>query len=606
MPNVDVLREEIFKRLGRTFTKKEFEELCFNFGIELDGVTSEFKKVSKEISEEEAIKRDASKEVIYTIDIPANRYDLLGLEGLSQGLNIFLGNCKPHKFTRTKPKHRMRVTTNPGKDELRPHVVCAVLRGMKMDQKIYDRLIELQEKLHFNICRQRKFVAIGTHDLDKIQPDFLYDARSPKDIKFQALKQDKTMTAEGLFKHYRQLGKAQCSVLKYCPIIEDSPLYPVIYDKRGEVLSLPPIINSEYSKISVDTKNIFIECTATDLNKANIVLHTIVAGFSEYCETPYQVEGVEVIYDNGESYITPTMEEQEFKCTREYINKKLGTDFSAKKIAELLSKMALQTQIKGSDLIVKAPITRSDLMHPVDVVEDTAIAFGFNNLKRPYPQDMTFGAQQPLNMLSDQIREHVAQCGFTEVLTFVLMSKKQSYSKCNLQDKGYAVELSASKTKISEMCRVNLLPGMLETLSKNQGVVSLPIQIFELGDVVLMDKDTDVGARNERRLCAAVCTNKAGGLELVHGLLERVMQINQVYFLHDESAPEGKRKYSLGKGQCPTFLPGLQAEVLMQDEGGKWVQVGQFGIVAPAVLKKFGVMLQAMVYALEINVEVFV
>lgn len=606
MPNVDVLRDEMFERLGRTFTEEEFHQLCFDFGIELDDVTSEFIKISKEISEEEAIKRNASKDVIYTIDVPANRYDLLGLEGLSQGLNIFLGNCKPHKFTRTKPKYRMRVTSNPGKDELRPFVVCAVMRGMKMDQRIYDRLIEIQEKLHFNICRQRKYVAIGTHDLDKIQPDFLYDARAPKDIKFQALKQDETMTAEGLFRHYKKLGKAQCSVLQYCPIIEDSPVYPVIYDKRGEVLSLPPIINSEYSKISVDTKNIFIECTATDLNKANIVLHTIVAGFSEYCETPYQVEGVEVIYDNGDSYITPTMEEQEFKCSTDYINQNLGTDFSGKEIAELLSKMALQTQIKGSELVVKAPITRSDLMHAVDVVEDTAIAFGFNNLKRRYPEDMTIAAQQPLNMLSDQIREHVAQCGFTEVLTWVLMSKKQSYADCNLKDKGLAVELSAPKTKTFQMCRVNLLPGILETLSKNQGVVPLPIQIFELGDVVLMDKDADVGARNERRLCAAVCTNKPGGLELVHGLLERVMQINQVYFLHDESAPEGKRKYSLGKGKSETFLSGLQAEVLMKDNTDTWVPVGEFGIVAPNVLKKFGVKLQAMVYALELNVEVFV
>merc|ERR1719414_2903922 len=212
----------MFDRLGRTFTEHEFHDLCFDFGIELDDVTSEFTKIAKEISEEEAIKRGASKEVIYTIDVPANRYDLLGLEGLSQGLNIFLGNCKPHKFTRTKPKYRMRVTTNPGKDELRPFVVCAVMRGMKMDQRIYDRLIEIQEKLHFNICRQRKYVAIGTHDLDKMEPDFLYDARAPEDIVFKALKEDREMTAKELFAAYEARGKKQCSVLQYCPIIEDS------------------------------------------------------------------------------------------------------------------------------------------------------------------------------------------------------------------------------------------------------------------------------------------------------------------------------------------------------------------------------------------------
>lgn len=66
--------------------------------------------------------------------------------------------------------------------------------------------------------------------------------------------------------------------LKYLNIIESSPVYPVIEDANGVVLSLPPIINGvvfssrfpslslgDHSRISLKTKNIFIECTATDL-----------------------------------------------------------------------------------------------------------------------------------------------------------------------------------------------------------------------------------------------------------------------------------------------------------------------------------------------------
>lgn len=44
--------------------------------------------ISKETGQE-AVK-DASEDIIYRIDIPANRYDLLCLEGLSIGLLIFL------------------------------------------------------------------------------------------------------------------------------------------------------------------------------------------------------------------------------------------------------------------------------------------------------------------------------------------------------------------------------------------------------------------------------------------------------------------------------------------------------------------------------------
>lgn len=68
----------------------------------------------------------------------------------------------------------------------------------------------------------------------------------------------------------------------YVPIIKDSPLYPVIRDAQGRVMSLPPIINGRHSRIvSGRTRNVFIECTGTDLTKAHIVLDTVVTMFSE-------------------------------------------------------------------------------------------------------------------------------------------------------------------------------------------------------------------------------------------------------------------------------------------------------------------------------------
>lgn len=57
--------------------------------------------------------------------------------------------------------------------------------------------------------------------------------------------------------------------------------FEVIYDSNRVVLSLPPIINGEHSKIKLETKDVFIECTATDLTKATIVLNTVVTMFAE-------------------------------------------------------------------------------------------------------------------------------------------------------------------------------------------------------------------------------------------------------------------------------------------------------------------------------------
>ena len=74
---------------------------------------------------------------------------------------------------------------------------------------------------------------------------------------------------------------------KYLPIIKDSPVYPIIYDQNETVLSMPPIINSEHSKITLNTRDIFIDVTATDETKLNIVVNIVSTMFSEYCEEPY-------------------------------------------------------------------------------------------------------------------------------------------------------------------------------------------------------------------------------------------------------------------------------------------------------------------------------
>ena len=97
---------------------------------------------------------------------------------------------------------------------------------------------------------------------------------------FKALKQSKETNCVELFDILRQDQKLK----KFLHIIEDKPLYPVFYDAKRTVLSLPPIINSDSAKISLDTKNVFIEITGTDLTKCKIVLAILAAQFSEHCQ----------------------------------------------------------------------------------------------------------------------------------------------------------------------------------------------------------------------------------------------------------------------------------------------------------------------------------
>lgn len=635
MPAVYVSSAKLFQALGRTYTVEEFRKLCFAFGVELDDVTSEKAIAENELANKRAQGIEVSAEIsklseeeLYKIDVPANRYDLLCLEGLARALRIYNldEKCPEYKVV-TPPKektHKMYVKA-PTK-QIRPFVVAAVLRDLKFDETSYKSFIELQDKLHQNICRKRTLVAIGTHDLDTIHGPFTYEALPPKDIKFKPLNENREFNAEELFRYYKE-EKKQNTLKNYLHIIENSPVYPVIYDSKRVVLSLPPIINGEHSKITLNTKNVFIECTGTDYTKANIVLNTVIAMFSQYCKTPFTAESVEIVYEEtGKVDVLPNMKDNIFLADPKYINTGIGISIPAEEMATLLNRMQLPAEYdaKQKVLKVRAPPTRSDILHACDVMEDVAIAYGYNNVKRTIPATSTVGRQLPINKISDLIRENVAQAGVLEVLTWALVSHKENFAYLQKPDDGKtAVVLSNPVSTEFDIVRTSLLPGLLKTVSNSKSK-QLPMKLFEVGDVCLLDPTKDVGARNNRRI-AVIYGGTTSGFEFIHSVLDRIMLLNEMGFEGDveaekkaieewkkkaaekksaEKEKEPKQKkyrgsYALGKSEDASFFPGRRADIIVN---GKQ-KIGVMGIIHPEVLKAFEITYP--VSALELDLEVF-
>lgn len=81
------------------------------------------------------------------------RYDLLCVEGLGRSLRVFLEKDPPPTFTTVVPTHPQEMRVTKDVNEIRQFVVCAVLRDLTFTKSSYDSFIELQEKLHQNICR---------------------------------------------------------------------------------------------------------------------------------------------------------------------------------------------------------------------------------------------------------------------------------------------------------------------------------------------------------------------------------------------------------------------------------------------------------------------
>ena len=600
MPTVNLNRDELFARLGKTYTEDEFDELCFEFGIELDEVTSESAMKSKFLGQDgdkTSANADESDDVIYKIDIPANRYDLLCLEGISRALNVFRGTTPTPTFRAREPSSgtRERMTVKPSAMLVRPFVVCAVLRGLKFTKERYESFIDLQDKLHQNICRRRSLVAIGTHDLGKIKGPFTYEAQLPEEIEFVPLKQEKSFNARDLMEFY----KGDQKLKHFLHIIEDSAVFPVVKDSEGTVLSLPPIINGAKSAISLDTTDVFIECTATDLNKAKIVLNTMVTMFSEYCAEPFTVEPVDVVSlpvqsttSTGKETTYPDFMTRFVDADVDYINKRIGTSIDRQTMAALLCRMQLPTKLGADEttLRVEVPPTRSDILHPCDIAEDVAIAHGYNNIARTVPNTYTIASQQPINKFSDAVRGEVARSGFSEVLTWILCSHDDNFANVLREDDGNSAAIVANPSSLDvQVARNSLLPGALKALGANKDA-PLPAKLFEVGDVVVLDPEADVGARNSRRLLV-LYSNVQSGFEVVQGVLDRVMQV--VGIAKFDGSDFG---YQLQESNEPTYFPGRQAHVM---RNGK--KIGVFGIVHPDVCAKFDIVSPTSVLELELE-----
>lgn len=577
MPTISVGRDRLFDALGKTYEDKEFDDLCFRFGIELDDITTEKAIIRKEkhLDEEESTE---GEEIIYKIEVPANRYDLLCLEGLAQALRVFeeLEEIPKYTVANISCESMLKMHVKLETSLIRPYVVCAVLRGVTFDEARYNSFIDLQDKLHQNICRRRTLVAIGTHDLDTIQGPFTYEALPPEKISFVPLKQVKTFCANELMNFY----KSDVKLKKFLHIIESSPVYPVLYDCNRIVLSLPPIINGAHSAITLKTKNVFIECTATDLTKAKIVLNTLVAMFSGFCERKFEVEPVEVVYPDGKSYAYPDLSLYNMEVPLSYINEAIGISLEAEEVTRLLKRMQLHAkQSISADkcyISIAVPPTRSDILHPCDVMEDVAIAFGYNEIPK---RRLASLRALPLNELSDLIRSEIAMSGFTEVLTWILCSYKENFAMLNRKDdKSTAVIIGNPRSADFEAVRTSLMPGILKLVAHNKDHPK-PMKIFEVGDVSVLDGNKDVGATNRRQIAALYC-GATSGFELIHGLLDRVMEVVGTPFV---SVGENTGYY-IKRSEEPEFLTGRQASIIYK---GK--QIGIFGIVHPEVLNNFDI-----------------
>lgn len=577
MPTVIVNRAALFKAIGKEFTDEEFDDLCFEFGIELSEITTEQKIFE---NEQQKSGSHLSKEILYKIEVAANRYDLLCLEGLALALGVFIG-------TRTMPVFRAvnvlpeneRQLIVENVDEVRPIGLSAILRGIDFTDETLKGFMELQEKLHNNICRGRKLVSMGTHDLDTVKGPFYYKAMPKNEISFVPLNRTEAVDGDGLMRILKDDPKLN----KYLHLLDGFDKYPVMLDSNNVIMSLPPIINSQHTKMTLNTHNVLIDITGLDYTRCEIVLNTLVAMFSVYCKNQFTVEEIKVVTkkDNKE-VMYPNLNPRVFKADVDYLKTIVGIkDIVPEEILKCLKKMELSGKIiNDKELEITAPITRSDILHQCDIAEDLAISFGYNNIEKKITPTNCYGRQQPYNKLADLFRHEMAMGGYVEFLTMSLLSEKDLYTNMLKKPDNLSAKILYSSCKEFEYIRNSLIPGILKCIEANKAN-QLPYKIFEISDIVVINKDNEVGASNRRKLCFSY-TNNISSMETIQGMVDLLMKKIGLVFKEEKDI---KKRYVIKPSNNTIFFEDRQAEIFIQDN----IKIGIYGIIHPKILKNFNI-----------------
>ncbi len=435
-----------------------------------------------------------------------NRPDLWAVEGIARALRGVLDIEVGLKQYSVEGSSSVEINVDSRLRKIRPYIAAAVLRKVHLSDGVIREFMYLQDKLDQTYGRKRSRSSIGLYDFSLIKPPLHYTVAKPTEVSFTPLGSDRKMNL-GEILNVHQKG------LEYGHIVKTFKYWPILLDSREKVLSFPPIINSDdLGKITEKTKDILIEVTGTDyktvLNVLTLVTLSAVDRSGQILTTH-----ITYPYPRLREDVTPSFTVSEVKLDLKVVGEILGISLSRENIINLLKRARYDVDsVDRRSISVKVPCYRFDIMHPIDIVEDIAILYGYNNIKPRWPQLVTFGEINQSDLISDSVREVMIGLGFQEILSFSMSNLKNLFSRMNLEMER-VIEILNPMSERFTCLRSWLIPSLMEFLSSNAHV-SYPQKIFEVGECTVLDKASMTGVSDVKKLACLSIHSSAGFSEI--------------------------------------------------------------------------------------------
>ncbi len=547
MPTIEVSHKDLSELIGKKLSVEQLKDLVLFGKSEIDSVEGGMLKIDVK---------------------DTNRPDLWSAEGIAREIKGRLGDVGCPRYSVGKSNVVVKVDSKMG--IIRPYTVCAVARNLKLNKDSLSQLIQLQEKVNQTFGRNRREVASGYYDLDKIKSPIRFTAVKPDAVKFPPLEFEQEMTPREILEKHPK-GK------EYGHLLAGYKVYPAFIDANNEVLSIPPIINSNKAgQVTEKTRNIFMECSGFNLKFLVPALSVMTCALAD---RGAKIESVKVVYTDT-TMITPELAPKKYSLDVGFVNRTSGLKMTPEMMAKLLKQARYDVSVKGNRMDVVYPAYRQDIMHPRDVAEDAIISFGFNKIEPDIPKLATVGSEDEREVFSNKVAETMVGLGMQEILSYILTNRKNLFDKMNAKEETIVV-IENSVSENWNVFRNWLLPGLLEFFATNKHV-EYPQKIFEIGDVVLIDESQETRTTDKRKLGCALTDTKVSYQE-ISSLLDALLSNLGV-------------KYKLKAIDHPSFVKSRVASVVIEGR-----HIGIIGEVHPSVLENWNV--EMPVAAFEVDID---
>lgn len=487
------------------------------------------------------------------LDLLAARPDLFDIGGLARALKGYLGEVRGLPQYATTPSG-WRCDIDPAMaGHRRPYIRCAVVHIPALDDVQLATIMKMQENLHWGVGRDRKLASIGVYDLDTLTGPIRYTSIDPNGTRFEPLGlPGQTMTGAQILEDHPK-GPPYAALLDGCD------RYPALVDANDQILSMPPVINSESTKVKVGTTTLFIDVTGPSEAAVANSLRMLVSSLIELGGEAFSV-------DMGDGLTTPQLTPGTKVVSLQKARTWLGLPLDATSLTDCFERMRLDVTPldDGDGFEVTYPAFRSDIRHMVDLLEDVAIGFGYENIEPALVPTMTVGRPRPEEVISGQARTALLGMGFTEVMSLPMTTEADHFEKLRLPVPERYVRVANPKLKALTVVRSHLMGGIMNALAANKRR-PMPVRLFELDNCVSLDADGLNGVREERRLCVAEMGPEAGYASVrsvLDALLRELGVDAKVFVVKHESFVPG-RVAGLNAGEVEGRLGEIHPEALI-------------------------------------------